>query len=111
MSVKRYSASIQRCGEIYEAECVLARDYDKVLDENAELRIECDEAKSDRQYQYNRMVKARMQRDTLAAENKLLRKAVREFAGFLSSDDPKHWELHALADGSALTTANGEVNE
>jgi hypothetical protein len=39
------------------------------------------------------------ERDTLAAENQMLREAVREFAGFFSSDSPMHWELHGLADG------------
>jgi hypothetical protein len=47
--------------------------------------------------------------DALEVDNQRLREAVREFAGYFSSDDPKHWELHVLADGSALTTANGEV--
>lgn len=48
-------------------------------------------------------------------EIKRLREAVREFAGHFSSDDPKHWELHGLADGAdysgVLSTDNGEVTE
>lgn len=52
----------------------------------------------------------------LEVEVKRLRQIAREFAGHFSSDDPKHWELHGLADGadysSALsTTVNGEVAE
>lgn len=31
--------------------------------------------------------------------NVALSEAVHEFAGFFSSDNPKHWELHRLACG------------
>lgn len=68
----------------------------------------------DDQRQMDELVAAGIRADQ--QEIKRLREAVREFAGFFSSDDPKHWELHGLADGadysSALsTTANGEVTE
>ena len=45
----------------------------------------------------------RFERDQLRAEVEALRPVAREFAGFFSSDNPRHWELHALADGSAIT--------
>jgi hypothetical protein len=35
----------------------------------------------------------------LKAHNEKLSEAVREFAGFFSSDDVKHWQLNDLADG------------
>jgi len=40
--------------------------------------------------------------DQLRAEVEALRLVAREFAEFFSSDNPRHWELHALADGSAI---------
>ena len=66
----------------------------------------------DDQRQMDELVAAGIRADQ--QEIKRLREAVREFAGFFSSDDPKHWELHGLADGadySAALTTNGEVTE
>jgi hypothetical protein len=34
-----------------------------------------------------------------------LREVAREFAGYWSSDNPKHWELHGLADGADYSDA------
>lgn len=42
----------------------------------------------------------------LKAHNEKLSEAVREFAGFFSSDDVKHWQLHDLADGRERIEAN-----
>ncbi len=42
------------------------------------------------------------ERDQLRAEVEALRAVAREFAGFFSSDEPRHWELHALADGATM---------
>lgn len=49
------------------------------------------------------------ERDQVRAEVERLRSVAREFAGFFSSDEPRHWELHALADGAALS-AQGDDN-
>lgn len=43
--------------------------------------------------------------DLLLERTKKLEQAVREFAGFFSSDDAKHWELHGLADDAEYDNA------
>jgi hypothetical protein len=50
----------------------------------------------------------------LEGEVARLREVAREFAGYWSSDNPKHWELHGLADGadySAALRGNGVMCE
>lgn len=43
----------------------------------------------------------------LEGEVARLRGIAREFAGYFSSDDPRHWELHGLADGGGLLRRTG----
>lgn len=45
----------------------------------------------------------------VAERTKQLEASVREFAGFFSSDDPKHWQLHGLADGVDYDSAKEGV--
>lgn len=45
--------------------------------------------------------------DLLIERTKKLEQAVREFAGFFSGDDAKHWELHGLADDTEYDNALG----
>lgn len=49
------------------------------------------------------------ERDQLRAEVEALREVAREFAGFFSSDEARHWELHAMADGDAAMVAKEGV--
>lgn len=80
---------------------------DKRLDEClsegiAMLEAERDRLREDRDSQ-QRVCIAEMEKvSQLRVEVERLRPVVREFAGFFSSDNPRHWELHALADGAAM---------
>jgi hypothetical protein len=112
--VKRYDWHVG-CGSMEESAdgyWVTAEDYDTLRAANHRLETELANLKEDRDQQYDMKVKAREQRDAMtAAKQRLegdvarLREVAREFAGYWSSDNPKHWELHGLADGADYSDA------
>ncbi|OZB22687.1 MAG: hypothetical protein B7X51_14795 [Pseudomonas sp. 34-62-33] len=51
------------------------------------------------------------ERDQLRVEVEALRSVAREFAGLFSSDEPRHWELYALADAAAMAAKESTHEE
>jgi len=51
------------------------------------------------------------ERDRIRVEVEALRSVAREFAGLFSSDEPRHWELYALADAAAMAAKESTHEE
>lgn len=51
------------------------------------------------------------ERDRIRVEVEALRSVAREFAGFFSSDEPRHWEFHALADAATMAAKESTHEE
>ncbi|WP_312964518.1 hypothetical protein [Stutzerimonas kunmingensis] len=86
---------VELTGE-YHADC------NRLIAALSAVTAERDRLREDRDSQQRVCIAEMEKANQLRAEVERLRPVAREFAGFFSSDNPRHWDLHALADGAAM---------
>lgn len=87
------------------------RERDQLRAEVEGLRKERDRFRAEVKSLLDAITAMAEERDRIRVEVEALRSVAREFAGFFSSDEPRHWELYALADAAAMAAKESTHEE